>query len=116
MVKDSDVKLVLESWLDFALESAAKGEGEELAQKANLNPNTVRQIKSRKSCSAESIIRLLLAKGVSPQLLSNIYSTERAQNKSLQDWNQLGSSLSKSDRDQFIKLIKYMKKEWEIKN
>ncbi len=44
----------------------------EVAKKAGLSPETLRTMSGRKSVNADTLVRLLIARGVNPNLLSNL--------------------------------------------
>lgn len=110
-------KNVVNAWIkNFIPEDMPFGEIEKLSKAAQISSSTIRQIRSRGSVSAETILSIMIARGVSEDDLANIAQTEDAKfSKSLSEWNQLGNVLSDKQRQQLIKLAKFLLNDWKIK-
>jgi hypothetical protein len=110
-------KKVINAWIrDFLPKEMAFGEVEKLARAAQISPGTIRQIRNRESMSAETIVSIMLARGVSEDDLINIPQRGEAKfSKSLSDWNHLGNSLSEKQREQIVKLANFLLADWKVK-
>jgi hypothetical protein len=113
----SKPRAVINAWIkDFLPEDMPFGEINRLAKAANLHPASIRQIRSRERLSAETIVAVMLARGVAVDDLVNIAQRgESSFSKSLSEWNHLGNTLSDKQREHVIKLVKFILGEWKIK-
>jgi lambda repressor-like predicted transcriptional regulator len=112
-----NVSKVLSAWLDITIpKDSAHGELQKLAKEAGLSPGTLKSLRSRQSFSASTIVSLLLARGVSEQSLTNLTMSEKTKvSTSLNEWNKLGLILADKQRNQFLDLIQYLIKKWNVK-
>jgi hypothetical protein len=110
-------KKVLNSWIrDFIPEDMPFGEVEKLAKAAQISPGTLRQIRKRESVSADTILSILLARGVPEEALMNLPQSEAAAfSRSLSEWNRLGNTLSDGQRENIIKLVKVLLGDWKLR-
>lgn len=108
---------VLSAWIkEYLPKDMPFGDIQRLAKSAQLSPSTLRQIRSRGSVSAETILSVMLAMGVKEEDLTNIKPTGEAKfSKSLAEWNRVGSSLSEKQREQVLKLVQFLLSEWKLK-
>ena len=85
-----------------------KGEAiTKLHQVTKLSKTALRTVRLRKGLSADSLIKLLLAHGVSEHLLMNLPRRRPPQmSKTLTEWNKIGLSLTDKER---IKVGKFYK-------
>jgi len=113
----AQAKRVLHAWIkEYLPKDMPFGDVQRLAKAAQLSPGTLRQIRNRGSVSAETIISVMLAKGVSEEDLINIQpSGEVKFSKSLAEWNRIGNSISEQQREQVLKLINFLLSEWTLK-
>lgn len=114
---DKQVKLVLDSLIAFA---APKGfsptERAKIAKKAGLSPATLRAMSWRRTVNADSLIRLLIARGMSAQSLSNLPQTEFSPVKESEiQWFKIGQELTSEKKMAFIQLIKFLQNQWDLK-
>lgn len=110
-------KKVLNAWIrDYIPEDMPFGEVEKLAKAAEISPGTLRQIRKRESVSADTILAILLARGVSEEALINLPQSGAAVfSRSLSDWNRLGNTLSDGQREGIIKLVKVLLGDWRLR-
>lgn len=108
---------VISSWInEYLPKEMAFGDIVALAKAAQINPGSIRQIRTRESVSAETIISVMLARGVSEEdLISLPQRGDVKYSKSLNEWNQLGSTISEKQREHVVKLIKFLLADWKIK-
>lgn len=113
----ASAKRVLNAWIrDYLPKEMSFGDVQKLAKAAQLSPSTLRQIRNRGSVSAETIISIMIAKGVSEDDLINIRPTSDVKySKSLSDWNRVGSTISEKQREQLLKLVHFLLTEWTLK-
>ncbi len=114
---DKTVKSIINALMDFAVpEGMTSKERAKLAKKAGLSPETLRTMAWRKTVNADTLIRLLIARGVDPKLLANLPQSKTSQiDDSERDWIRFGHKLSSKERSNFISLIKFLKTRWELK-
>ena len=87
-----------------------------LHQATKLSKTTLRNIKSRKGLTADSLIKLLLAHGVSEDLLTNLPRSKPSKiSKTLTEWNKIGVSLTDEEREKIGRFVKTVKSEWRIR-
>ena|SRR5665213_377870 len=110
-------KKVINAWIrDFIPRDMPFGEIEKLAKAAQISPGTIRQIRSRESVSADTIVSLMLARGVSEDELTNLAQKGEVKfSKTLSEWNKLGNTLSDKQREHTIKLVHFLISEWKLK-
>ena len=73
----------------------SKGEREKICKVTKLSHSTLRTARFRQGMSADTLIKLLLAHGVSPDILINLPRTRPSQiSKSLTLWNKIGLNLT----------------------
>lgn len=115
-VKEKDVKKVLNAWIGLgAPKDIGHGDITKLAKEAGLNSSTIRLIRNRETLSADTIIRLFLAQGVTADTLVDLPRTGKTYSPTLTEWNNIGMQLSEKSRQQLLKLIKFIKQDWKIK-
>lgn len=110
-------KRVLNAWIkEYLPKDMPFGDVQRLAKAAQLSPGTLRQIRNRGSVGAETILSILLAKGVPEEDLMNLKpSGEVKFSKSLAEWHRLGSTLSEKQREQILKLVQFLLADWTLK-
>ena len=93
-----------------------RGEAQRISAITGLSVTTIRSIRNRKNLSADTLLRLLLARGVSPAVLTSLPRTSRSE-ASRQDtrWAKLGASLSEIEMEKTIELIRFLLKSWRLK-
>lgn len=110
-------KRVLNAWIkDYLPKDMPFGDVQRLAKAAQLSPSTIRQIRNRGSVSAETILSILLAKGIPEEDLINLKPSGDVKfSKSLTEWHRLGSSLSEKQREQLLKFVQFLLSDWTLK-
>lgn len=110
-------KRVLNSWIkEHIPKDMPFGDMQRLAKAAQLSPTTLRHIRQRGSVSAETILSIMLAKGVPEEDLINIRPTGDAKfSKSLSEWNRIGNSLNERQREQIVKFVQFLLADWTLK-
>ncbi len=97
-------------------ERIKKGELTKICKATGLSESTLRMIRSRKSVSADTLIKLLVANGVSFDTITNLPRSKPSKIcKSLTMWNKLGLSLNEAEREKIIKFIKTILVDWKLK-
>ncbi|GIL18737.1 MAG: hypothetical protein BroJett040_24880 [Oligoflexia bacterium] len=67
--------------------------------------------------NADTMIRLLLARGVSASTLENLPQTETSKlSRGEIEWNELGRELSEEEKREFASLIRYLLIRWKLKD
>lgn len=86
-----------------------------LALKSGISEETLRTTLKRKSMNADTLLRLLLARGVSAKTLVQLPQTELAKlPKGEAEWLSLGRDLSEEERVEFVGLVKYLRARWKL--
>ena len=114
---DTETRAVLEDLLQILIPSGmSASEKKELAGKAGLNPNSLRVGIHRKSISADTLIRLMLARGIAAKSLKQLPQTELHKlSKGESDWLELGRQSSEDERVEFTGLIRFLKSRWKLR-
>ena len=87
-----------------------------LAKAAKLSPETIRQLRRRKSLTAQTLVRLLLAIGVKAKDITNLPQKQTASLSHAKiEWNKFGSTLTESEIKEFLSFFKHVKKNWRMK-
>jgi hypothetical protein len=87
-----------------------------LAEKAGISAETLRTNVRRKSFNADTLMRLLLARGVSAETLSHLPQTDFSKlSKSEVIWLELGRKLNDAEKVQFAELVEYLRVRWDLK-
>lgn len=114
---DSEAKAALAELLDILVPaSMTPAERKTLAAKAGLNPNSLRVGIHRRSLGADTLIRLMLARGISSRSIKQLPQTELAQlSKGEGEWLSLGRQLTDDERVEFSGLVRFMLARWELR-
>ncbi len=109
---EKEVKKILEAWADRTVpEGMSTPEIKKLAEKANLNWETLKGVRRRKAYTAETIIRALLASGVEVKSLIDLpINPKLSLLPKEKEWIQYGRTLAEKERVEFIELLKHVKK------
>ena len=87
-----------------------------LSKLTKLSETALRNAKSRKSISADSLIKLLLAHGVPESLLMNLPRSKPSQlSKTLTDWHKIGIGLTDKQREKIGDFVKILKSDWRLR-
>ena len=87
-----------------------------LSKLTKLSETALRSAKSRKSISADSLIKLLLAHGVSEDLLMNLPRSKPSQvSKTLTEWHKIGLGLNDKKREAIGSFVKILKSDWRLR-
>ncbi len=113
---DKEVKIVLSKLLEFIVpEGMSPKERRRLAAQAGISEETLRKNLQRKSLNADTLIRLLLARGVSAKALA---APQQADLSKLSEgeagWAEFGRKLSEAERTEFVELLKYLRSRWDL--
>lgn len=116
-MNEKDVEKVINSLIDRIYPKGMKTrELKELAKSAKLSPETIRQMRRRKSLTTQTLIRLLMAIGVKSNDITNLPQNGRSGlSNEHTEWNKLGTSLSTAEVKEFTSFIKYVRKHWQMK-
>lgn len=114
---DRRVKQTLQKVLSYI---APKGmnakERAELAKAAGISVETLRTTLKRQTMNADTLIRLLLARGVSAQTIENLPQTETDQlSQGEVEWLELGRELTEAEKKEFAGLVRYLLIKWQLK-
>lgn len=114
---DRRVKQTLQRVLAFLIPKGMSAkEREALAKAAGISHETLRTSLKRQSMNADTLIRLLLARGVAPQAIENLPQTELKEMPMGEvDWLELGRELSEKEKKEFAGLIRYLRIKWMLK-
>ncbi len=92
-----------------------RGDIDKFCKATRLGKTTLRGARSRQGIYADTLIKLLLAHGVSEELLTNLPRTKTSKiSKTLTEWNKVGLSLSDKERENFMRFIEMVKTEWKL--
>ena len=86
-----------------------------LAQQAGVSYETLRSAKKRQNLTTNTLIRLLLARGVPEGAILSLPNATENKSRGEIDWANLGSELTEEERLQFVKHVRYMKSNWTPK-
>ena len=118
-VIDKKTQDVIEKWVNFlAPEGMTPKENATLAKLAGLSSDTVSRLRKRtkRSINTDTLIRLFLARGITKEQLLDFERNPKSKiDQSELAWNRFGRKLKKNQRIQFIKLIEFLMKQWELK-
>ena len=88
----------------------------QLSKATKLSESALRNLRNRKSISADTLLKLLMAHGVSSDLLTNLPRNKPSKiSKPLTDWNKIGLSLSDREREKLGGFVKTLKSDWRLK-
>jgi len=112
---DKDISMAWDGLWEFLLpKGMTPKERNDLARKAGLKPESVRLAARRRSMNAETLLRLLIAKGVAPSVFCNFPVAESKMPKEDRLWQQLGRSLPNEKKREYATLIEWIESRWEI--
>jgi hypothetical protein len=84
-----------------------------LALEAGISGETLRHILKRQSLHADTLIRLLLARGVSVKTITNLPQTDLSKLSEAEvEWLEFGRELTAAEKVEFVALIKYVRAMW----
>lgn len=108
---DKKVKSILMHLIEtLAPEDMPKGEIAKLREATGLGESTIRTARKRERISADTLVRLLLAQGIDEQDIINLPRKKPSKIcPSLTEWNKLGLSLSKTEREAYTEFVKWNK-------
>lgn len=111
---DQEAKYVLHKILCFVAPAAMKAsERAQLARAAGINPDTLRHLLKRESLHADTLIRLLLARGVSAKAITNLPQTEFSELKPGEArWIEYGRALTEVEKIEFVEIVDYIRQKW----
>lgn len=111
---ERDTKLALRRLLNMLVPKGMKGkERAALAQTAGISPETLRHVLTRQSLSADTLLRLLLVRGVSMKALANLPQTNFEKlSEGEAEWLEYGRELGDAEKIEFVALIKYIRARW----
>jgi len=114
---DQEVKAVLQKLLDFIVPPGmTANERAQIAAKAGISVNTLRTNLRRKTINADTLIRLLLARGVQAKALTELPQLDTSKlSKGENNWLILGRQLSETERVEFAELVKFVRTRWNVK-
>lgn len=93
-----------------------RGELERICRATKLSQSTLRMARLRQSVSADTLVKLLLAHGVSPSALRNLPRNRPSKlSETLTQWNKIGLNLSEQEREKLGKFVKALVAEWKVK-
>lgn len=115
---DKKVREILMDLIDIlAPEEMPKGEIAKLRQATGLGESTIRTARKRERMSADTLVRLLLAQGIDEQDILNLPRKKPSKIcPSLTEWNKLGLSLNKTERETYSEFIKWNKSRFRVKD
>ena len=104
------VNKVLTDWAKRTVpEGMRTRELKKFGEQVNLNWETLKAIRKRKTYKADTIIRALLGSGVSAKTLIDLpINPKLSLLPKEKEWIQFGRSLSEKERVEYIKLIKHI--------
>ncbi len=116
VILDKQVKFIIESLMEFAVPKGMEPkERAGVAKKAGLSPETLRTMSGRKSVNADTLVRLLIARGVNPKLLLNLPYLETPQvDGSELEWIKFGQKMKSQEKVEFVRLAKFLRVRWGL--
>ena len=112
-----DVQEVLDGLFDLLVpKEITPKERKALAKKAGISEGTLRANIHRKTLNAATLVRLLLARGVSRKTLVDLPQTETSKlSDGEASWIKLGRELSETERIEFSALVGILRSKWRLK-
>lgn len=118
-MKEADVEKIIHSLIDRAYPKEMRApELRKLAAGTGLSPESIRQIRRRRSLEAKNLVKLLLAVGVKANdlmAIPNRHGQRATVSNAHNEWNMLGTTLSEDEAREFITFIKCVRKQWHLK-
>lgn len=113
---DKQINQVMQKVLAMvAPKGMTSSERRELAKAAGISHESLRTTLKRKTMNADTLIRLLLARGVSASSIENLPQSEASKlSRGELDWIELGRELSEDEKREFSSLIRYMVGRWKL--
>jgi hypothetical protein len=114
---DRKIQALLTQLMDFLVPAGmTRKERLILAERAGISGETLRKNIQRKSLNADTLIRLLLARGVSPETLLQLPQSEFSElSKGETVWLELGRKLTDNEKSQYAELIEYIRIRWNLR-
>jgi len=114
---DKEVKIVLSKLLDFIVPSGMNAkERRQLADRAGVSEETLRKTTQRQSLNADTLLRLLLARGVSLKTLVNLPQTDFTKLPPGEtDWLQFGREASDIEKREYVALLRFLNSKWKLR-
>lgn len=114
---EQEIEKVLEELLSLVVpEGMSAKERNQFAGRAGISPETLRTNIKRKTLNATTLIRLLLARGISPKTIIDLPQTEHARlSKGESDWLKFGRELGEDEKVEFVSLLKVLRSKWKLK-
>lgn len=113
---DEEVKLVLERLLSIVVpKGMSPRERRHLAKKAGISDETLRAGIRNRSLRSDTLLRLLLARGVSPKTLATLPQSDVTQlNRGDFVWLDYGTQLTEEEKIEYIGLIRFIRSKWNL--
>ena len=113
---DKQINQVMQKVLAMvAPKGMTSSERRELAKAAGISHESLRTTLKRKTMNADTLIRLLLARGVSASSIENLPQSEASKlSRGELDWIELGRELSEDEKREFSSLIRYLVGLWKL--
>ena len=105
------VNSVLTDWANRTVpDGMSAREIKKFGKQVNLNWETLKSIKKRKTYRADTIVRALLGSGVTMKTLTDLpINPKLSLLPKEKEWIQFGRSLSEKERVEYIKLLKHVR-------
>lgn len=117
---DDKAEIVFEEWLNFLLpEEMSSKDIENLAKRAKLSSEALRKLRNRnrRGMSTDTLIRLALCRGATPEsLISSLFKADKSSklDQSEIEWIKYGAGLTPKKRKDFLEFIRFIRKTWNI--
>ena len=112
----SEVDYILAELIKQLVPHQAPKELDRVSKITTLSKSTLRMAQERKSINADTLLKLFLAHGVSPEVLLNLPRKNLSRvSESLSTWNYIGMNLGDKERDRLGKFIQMLVRDWKIK-
>lgn len=114
---DREVKNVVQSLMSFIVPPGMTArERNDLARRAGVSANTLRTNLRRGTINADTLFRLLIARGVLPKTLANLPQEDLAKvSRGETEWLALGRQLTETERTEFAGLVRFVRSRWNLK-
>lgn len=101
----------------IAPKGMSPSERKELAKSAGISPESLRTTLKRKTMNADTMIRLMLARGVPASAIENLPQSEPSKmSRGELDWAEVGRELSEEEKREFSSLVRYLVARWKVKD
>jgi len=115
MSKSKSDEILKELFAVLVPESMSSKDRKALAREAGISYETLRTTMKRQTLNANTLVRLMLARGISSHSILELPQTELARlSKGEIEWQKIGRKLTETEKNEFASLIEFIRSKWNI--